>query len=168
MHFFSTNKLVDKFNNNQHSQSESVKYLVALMLLISIAQYAISLCPTPELSSDDKLYLLVEFLIVMFCTVFGVYLCYKKSEQVASGGFLERFICLALPASVQAFILLIILIILSTVALTVMIGDDSYFMESHLFLLAFVLIYEIIFYRIIYNAISKLSLKPLEEVSIPK
>jgi hypothetical protein len=82
MHIFSTSKLVDKFNNHQHSQSESVKYLIALMLLISIVQYAISFYPTPELSSDDKLHLLVESLFVMSFTVFGVYLCYKKVNKL--------------------------------------------------------------------------------------
>ena len=157
MYFWNTKKLVEDFKNDDVSQKEAMKYLIAISLFMVLGTFLSELFPSDELSDKESMYLYIEYLLITLITIIGVYLCYEKNEKVDSKNFIERFVCFALPIGIKSFLLILTIFIgMAIIHGNIKSGGFEAYMADPFNEIKYSIFYELFFYQGVYRAIGKL------------
>lgn len=93
MYFWNSQALARQLKTGSLSQRERVKYLVATLLVVTIATYV--------RSWSSYRIAVSETLVAMVATVLGVWICFSANEQGDGKDFTDRFICLGWTTSIR-------------------------------------------------------------------
>ena len=103
MYFFNVNELKQSLINEPLSQTETFKYLLAYLIIISISQ----LVPSEQKSGWDYFIFGIQTLI----TIFGTYYAFKANNKNNGKYFLQRYLSLNFVLQLRYGLLCIIFFI---------------------------------------------------------
>ena len=99
MYFWSIKKLTTDLKDNKISEKEKFKYFLTLvileLILINLIVYT-----WQEINTAN----LINSLITFVGFILAVTIIYKKNKKGDNKNYIERYVCLSLPAAVRAFV----------------------------------------------------------------
>lgn len=105
MNFIRDRELALRFKNNAVHSKERFLYLLIFMILFSLTT---SSCINSYLYSFDINYWDISIdVIVLATTILGTYICYQTNKKGDNKEFIERYISIYFPITIQTILILI-------------------------------------------------------------
>ena len=129
------------------SESEKLKYLVAMILLYSISSeggYLVAQAdPEDALTATDWL----SSALFVILTFAGTYYCYRRNQSGDAKDFIERFVCISWPITMR-FVAIMVLFFAALFGFGSMLSErfESWVFQEGLLTVATLVVFEVVFY----------------------
>ena len=148
MYWWRINPLKAELASGAVSESEKLKYLMAMLLLYvisgEVSYLAAQADPGDTLTATDWL----SSALFVITTFIGTYYCYRRNRAGDAKCFIERFVCLSWPITIR-FLAIMLLGFAAFFGFGDMLGGDqfeSWLLEESFLGVAILLVFQFAFY----------------------